>query len=112
MCYGTIFQPTPASPLTTLYSFNFTDGASPEAGLLQATDGSFYGTTFGNFTFYGGFIFLLDMGLGPFVTTVPTSGKIGATVRILGTNLARSQFARAVYPMLGVALRARAPLGA
>ena len=29
----------------------------------------------------------LDVGLGPFVETLPTSGKAGSTVRILGTNL-------------------------
>ena len=28
------------------------------------------------------------MGLGPFVETQPTSGKVGAAVKILGTNLA------------------------
>jgi uncharacterized protein (TIGR03437 family) len=27
------------------------------------------------------------VGLGPFVKTLPTSGKVGATVKILGTNL-------------------------
>ena len=27
------------------------------------------------------------MGLGPFVKTVPTAGKVGGSVRILGTNL-------------------------
>ena len=27
------------------------------------------------------------MGLGPFVKTLPTSGKVGAAVRILGTDL-------------------------
>jgi len=45
---GTVFKITPAGTLTTLYSFcaqtNCTDGAGP-AGLVQATDGSFYGTT-------------------------------------------------------------------
>jgi uncharacterized repeat protein (TIGR03803 family) len=35
----------PAQTFTTLYSFDFTDGASPLAGLIQATDGSLYGTT-------------------------------------------------------------------
>src|ERR1035437_6237328 len=45
--YGTVFKITPAGELTTLYRFNGypTDGADPEAGLVQATDGNFYGTT-------------------------------------------------------------------
>jgi uncharacterized repeat protein (TIGR03803 family) len=46
---GTVFEITPAGKLTTLYSFcsqtGCTDGSSPYAGLLQATDGNFYGTT-------------------------------------------------------------------
>ena len=33
--------------LTTLYSFGHSDGANPEAGLVQASDGNFYGTTYG-----------------------------------------------------------------
>jgi uncharacterized repeat protein (TIGR03803 family) len=43
--YGTVFKITPASALTTLHSFDSTDGANPKRGLLQATDGNFYGTT-------------------------------------------------------------------
>lgn len=47
---GTVFKITPSGKLTTLYKFcskpNCTDGASPEAGLVQATDGNFYGTTY------------------------------------------------------------------
>jgi uncharacterized repeat protein (TIGR03803 family) len=42
---GTIFQITPAGTLTTLHSFNGTDGASPTAALLQGSNGTFYGTT-------------------------------------------------------------------
>lgn len=46
---GTVFQITPSGTLTTLYSFcshaNCTDGATPFAGLVQASDGNFYGTT-------------------------------------------------------------------
>jgi uncharacterized repeat protein (TIGR03803 family) len=46
---GTIFRITPTGTLTTLYSFcsqpNCTDGLEPAAGLVQASDGSFYGTT-------------------------------------------------------------------
>ena len=43
---GTVFTITPTGTLTTLRSFNFTDGYFPEAGLIQGTDGNFYGTTF------------------------------------------------------------------
>jgi len=42
---GTVFQITPGGTLTTLHNFDSTDGAWPYAGLLQATDGNFYGTT-------------------------------------------------------------------
>jgi uncharacterized repeat protein (TIGR03803 family) len=45
---GTVFRITLKGNLTTLYSFcsqeNCTDGAYPSAGLVQATDGKFYGT--------------------------------------------------------------------
>jgi hypothetical protein len=34
-----------------------------------------------------GTIFSLSVGLGPFVETQPTSGKVGAAVEILGTDL-------------------------
>jgi uncharacterized repeat protein (TIGR03803 family) len=48
---GTIFRITPAGAITTLYSFcsqqDCTDGAVPMAGLTQAADGDFYGTTQG-----------------------------------------------------------------
>jgi uncharacterized repeat protein (TIGR03803 family) len=46
---GTVFEITPRGKLTTLYSFcsqtSCTDGELPYAGLVQATNGNFYGTT-------------------------------------------------------------------
>jgi len=46
---GTVFKITPTGTLTTLYNFcsqpDCTDGETPYAGLVQATDGDFYGTT-------------------------------------------------------------------
>jgi uncharacterized repeat protein (TIGR03803 family) len=41
---GTIFKITPSGALTTLHSFDGTDGTYPN-GLIQATNGNFYGTT-------------------------------------------------------------------
>jgi len=46
---GTVFEITPTGKLTTLYTFclqsDCLDGALPQAGLVQANDGNFYGTT-------------------------------------------------------------------
>jgi uncharacterized repeat protein (TIGR03803 family) len=86
---GTIFQIT-SGTLTTLHSFDSTDGAYAWGGLLQSTNGGFYGTTVdgGNLTCnssYGcGTVFSLNMGLGPFVAFVRNSGRVGQTGGILG----------------------------
>ena len=42
---GTVFKITPQGTLTTLHSFDNAGGCYPEAGLVQGTDGNFYGTT-------------------------------------------------------------------
>ena len=53
--YGTIFKITPSGNLTTLFSFNnASNGGTPAAGLLQATNGNFYGLTSGGGTSYYG----------------------------------------------------------
>lgn len=88
---GTIFQVIPGGTLTTLYSFcaqaNCADGEGPDAGLVQATNGMLYGTTYlGGANGYGS-IFSLSIGLGPFVALQPSMGKVGVRVTILGTEL-------------------------
>ena len=95
--YGTIFKITPSGTLTTLYSsFGYKPGIEPIGGLLQSTNGLFYGTTY-----YGGVgkacgtiykvscgtVFELSVGLKPFVETQPTIGSVGTPVNILGSNL-------------------------
>jgi uncharacterized repeat protein (TIGR03803 family) len=89
--YGSVFRITPSGTLTTLYSFcsqsGCVDGENPSAGLVQGTNGDFYGTTYGGGANGDGTVFSLSVGLGPFVKTLPTSGKVGAAVKILGTAL-------------------------
>src|SRR5207253_1128280 len=43
--------------LTKLHAFNGTDGETPESGLVQASDGNFYGTTFFGGTSCSGTVF-------------------------------------------------------
>jgi len=47
---GTVFQISNNGALTSLYSFTRTDGAYPQAGLVQGSNGNFYGTTGGGGT--------------------------------------------------------------
>ena len=88
---GTIFKITPSGALTTLQSFDGfgqgLDGERPYAGLIQGTNGDFYGTTYAGGASNGGTVFSLSVGLKAFVETQPTSGKVRAAVKILGTNL-------------------------
>jgi uncharacterized repeat protein (TIGR03803 family) len=42
---GTVFKITAKGALTTLHSFNGSDGSGPYSGLVEGTDGNFYGTT-------------------------------------------------------------------
>jgi uncharacterized repeat protein (TIGR03803 family) len=83
---GTVFQMTPSGTVTTLHSFDCFDG-DLAYGLMQPTNGTFYGTTQGGGSGISGTVFSLSMGLGPFVETIPTVGKVGGTVAILGNNL-------------------------
>ena len=42
---GTVFKMTPGGSLTSLHSFSGTDGYDVQAGLVEGSDGNFYGTT-------------------------------------------------------------------
>jgi len=89
---GTIFKITTAGQLTTVYNFcsqsECVDGYYPESGLVQATNGTFYGTTFYGGQFgSAGTVYSLSLGLAPYVKVPPTLGKAGTTAMILGDNL-------------------------
>ncbi len=61
--YGTIFTVTAGGALTTLHSFSLTDGASPIGGLVEGSDGNFYGTTLQGGTHPGaGTVFVISAG--------------------------------------------------
>ncbi len=89
---GTVFQITSAGALTTLHSFDIADGDNPIGGLVQRTAGGFFGVTSVGGSGVPGFgtVFSLAIGLGPFVKTLPTSGAVGSSVIILGTDLTGS----------------------
>jgi len=56
---GTVFKITAGGTLTPLYSFGsqLGDGSYPSGGLVQATDGNFYGTTNEGGNYNGGTVF-------------------------------------------------------
>ncbi|MGB8369629.1 MAG: beta strand repeat-containing protein [Limisphaerales bacterium] len=61
--YGTAFKVTTNGTLTTLYSFTGgNDGGYPVAGLVQAGDGNFYGSTEQDGSGYGGTLFRITPG--------------------------------------------------
>ena len=65
--YGTVFQVSPAGILTNLYSFKGgSDGGIPAGTLIQASDGSFYGTTAMTF-------FNLGYSIPPFISSQPAN---------------------------------------
>ncbi len=76
--YGTVFKITLSGSLTTLYNFcslpNCADGGSPGAGLVQAADGNFYGTTEG------------------FGANCPQNGQCGTVFRLSGPSPSPVQF--------------------
>lgn len=88
---GTVFEITSAGTLTTLHSMCSetlcSDGSSPMGGLLQASNGVFYGTTYMGGTSNDGIVFSLDTGLAPFVSFIRNPAKVGQQFGILGYGL-------------------------
>ncbi len=100
---GTIFKITPAGTLTTLYSFcsqaGCADGSEPYAGLIQASDGNLYGTTYEGGTNNDGTVFKLTLASSTAPPAINQSGGVvngasfqagiapGSWITIKGTNL-------------------------
>jgi uncharacterized repeat protein (TIGR03803 family) len=81
---------TPAGVLRTLVAFNGSNGANPTGGLLQGSDGNFYGTTAygGNLGLNGGY------GFGTIFKMTPE----GALTRMVSFSVANGS-----YPIRGLA---------
>lgn len=91
---GTIFMMTPEGGVRTIHVFDGTHGWRPAGGLVQYTDGSFYGMTSRgggslNCAPYScGTIYHLTIsGMAPFVQSVEASGRAGQVITILGNEL-------------------------
>ena len=58
---GTVFRISSSGSYTNLYSFvGYPDGSNPYAGLVQGSDGNFYGTTFYGGTYEAGTVFRIS----------------------------------------------------
>jgi uncharacterized repeat protein (TIGR03803 family) len=88
---GTAFVLSPTGAFKTIYDFcsqtYCLDGANPFMPLLQATNGTLYGTTRQGGTQTNGVFFSLSRGLRPFVQPIPAQGNAGTNVTILGNGL-------------------------
>jgi len=84
--YGLIFSITTHGDFSVLQRFDLFHGDGPEGGLVQHTNGLLYGTTtFGGLTNHGT-VYTIDIGAGPFIKTVQTSGTVGQQIGILGSG--------------------------
>ncbi|MGB8702548.1 MAG: choice-of-anchor tandem repeat GloVer-containing protein [Thermosynechococcaceae cyanobacterium] len=77
---GAVFRLSSAGNLTILAKFNGTNGSKPTAGLLQASNGSFYGTTS-----QGGNTTACLNGCGT-IFRMSATGKITTLVKFKGSN--------------------------
>jgi uncharacterized repeat protein (TIGR03803 family) len=98
---GTVFKINTNGTLTSLYSFTGSDdGANPQSGLLQASDGFFYGTTYGGGDENGGTVFQIasngalanlydftgiEDGIGIYVSVQPSGLVQGSDGNLYGT---------------------------
>jgi uncharacterized repeat protein (TIGR03803 family) len=79
---GTVFRISPRGIYTSLYSFlgSPTDGAWPNAGLVQGSDGNFYGTTYKGGSNGVGTVFRISVPLNPPANQISRIQKSGTNV--------------------------------
>ncbi len=81
---GTIYRISSAGTYSKRYEFDGTTASTPYVGLIQHTNGVFFGLTVQGGTSNSGTFYSYSEGLATFVNLVTTSGKVKATVEILG----------------------------
>jgi N-acetylneuraminic acid mutarotase len=102
-----------------VYTFDNTHGCNPEPYLTQGTDGKLYGLTNAGGAHGNGTFFSLNVGLAPFASLLPSSGKVGSRIGILGQGFSSSSIvkfngvkATTVVPTGTTFLLATVPAGA
>ncbi len=80
---GTVFELAKgSSTITTLASFNNTNGANPEAGLIEDSSGDLFGTTYDGGTDDYGTVFELAQGSSTITTLASFNGTNGANPEV------------------------------
>jgi uncharacterized repeat protein (TIGR03803 family) len=75
--YGTVFRIDPVTgALTTLHTFNGTDGEAPSGSLVLSPDGNLYGTTSVTLQSYPGTLFRVAPKSGQFTTLLRFPGAV------------------------------------
>jgi uncharacterized repeat protein (TIGR03803 family) len=115
--YGTVFKLDTNGTLTTLVSFNGTNGDSPQAGLLQVADGSFRGTTAHGGTNGYGTVFRLSLSVPPpprFLAVDAAGATLtltwSATVGQVYQMLYKTNLDQAVWNNLNIPINANTPI--
>jgi uncharacterized repeat protein (TIGR03803 family) len=81
---GTVFEVASGSnSITTLASFSFSNGANPEAGLVEDRSGNLFGTTIAGGTYFDGTVFEVANGSNS-ITTLASFNRSNGAVPIGG----------------------------
>jgi uncharacterized repeat protein (TIGR03803 family) len=83
---GTVFKMTPSGTLTTLHSFDLTDGSIPVGPLVQATNGYLYGVTLSGGTGVNRACAYIGSGLCGTIFKISTSGTFTTVHEFAGRD--------------------------
>jgi YVTN family beta-propeller protein/uncharacterized repeat protein (TIGR03803 family) len=94
--FGTVFEITPAGQLTTLFTFDVTNGAFPEGALVQASNGNLYGMA----SFGGNRLDGTVFSFPPVISLLPPSGTAQVGVAYSSALVASDGVAPYTYSIL------------